>query len=115
VRRRWSGLFLNLLPGILYFVMGLLMIADPAMEIAIRARALAALLIVIGVVRLFVAASTQLWHHSWLMLHAVIAVISGFLIWNSWPFSGFWMAGSLVSFNLMVEGWTEIMLAAGYP
>lgn len=114
VRRRGSGLFLNLPSGILYFVMGLLMVCDPAIETLIRARALLALLIGIGVVRLFVALSIPLWHHGWLMLHALIAIISGFSMWNSWPVSEFWMIGLLVGLNMMIEGWTEIA-ASGYP
>lgn len=82
-RRRWSGLFLNLPSGILYFIAGLLIVCDPTIETLIRARLLAALLIVIGCLRLFVALSIPLGHHSWLMLYGLTAIISGFSIWIS--------------------------------
>jgi uncharacterized membrane protein HdeD (DUF308 family) len=82
---RWSGLFLNLPSGILFFTAGLLIICDPAIDTLIRARLLAVLLIVIGCFRLFVALSIPLGHHGWMMLDGLTAIISGFLIWNSWP------------------------------
>jgi uncharacterized membrane protein HdeD (DUF308 family) len=109
-RRRWSGPFLNLPSGVLYFVTGLLMLCDPAIDTVARARVLSALLITIGVARLFVALSIPLKHHSWL-IHAVTAIISGFMILNSWPVAGPWRIGLLVDFNMMIEGWVEITLA----
>ena len=111
-RVRWSGLFLNLPSGILYFMAGFLIICDPAIDTLIRARLLAVLLIVIGCFRLFVALSIPLGHHSWMMLYGLTAIISGFSIWNSWPISGLWYASSLVGLNMMSEGHMEITLAS---
>lgn len=111
VRWRWSGLLLNLPSGILSFLTGFLIVCDPAIDILIRARLLATLLVVIGVVRLFVALSVPLAHHGWLMFHAAIAIISGFWLWNSPSGSAFWMIGFLVGLNMMIEGGTEIAVA----
>jgi uncharacterized membrane protein HdeD (DUF308 family) len=112
-RERWSGRFLNRPSGILCFLAGLLMVSDPAMDMLLRARMLGLLLITIGVTRLFVALSIPLGHHSWLVSHALVAIISGISIWNSWPVSGFWLISVLVGSNMMIEGATEIALASG--
>jgi|SRR5580704_11326612 uncharacterized membrane protein HdeD (DUF308 family) len=111
VRWRWSGLLLNLPSGILSFLTGFLIVCDPAIDVLIRSRLLATFLVIIGVVRLFVALSVPLAHHGWLMFHAVIAILSGCWIWNFSSGSVFWMIGFLVGLNMMIEGGTEITLA----
>jgi uncharacterized membrane protein HdeD (DUF308 family) len=89
------------------------MVSDPAMDMLLRARMLGLLLITIGVTRLFVALSIPLGHHSWLVSHALVAIVSGISIWNYWPVSGFWLISVLVGSNMMIEGATEIALASG--
>jgi uncharacterized membrane protein HdeD (DUF308 family) len=111
-RIRWSGLFLNLPSGILYFTAGLLIICEPAIDTLTRARLLAVLLIVIGCLRLFVALSIPLAHHRWMMLDGLTAIISGFSIWDSWPISGLWYSSLLMGLNMMSEGHMEIRLSS---
>lgn len=110
-RRRWSGFLLNFPSGILYFLSGLLLVCDSSMSAETRVRILAALLIAIGIIRIFVALSIPMGHHSLLVLHAVIAAISGFSIWTYSAVSALWMIGLLIGLNIVMEGIAEIALS----
>ena len=35
----------------------------------------------------------------------------GLSIWRSWPISGLWVIGLFIGIDLIVDGWTEVMLA----
>ena len=50
-------------------------------------------------------------HRGWLIPNGVIAILLGLSIWRSWPISGLWVIGLFVGIDLIVDGWTEVMLA----
>jgi uncharacterized membrane protein HdeD (DUF308 family) len=109
--RPWSGFFINLLGGVLYAVAGLVMVANPALAAVTLTLVIAVMLIVAGLFRLLIAFSTQLHHHGWLILNGVISILLGVMIWRSWPVSGLWVIGMFIGIDMIVDGWTEIMLA----
>jgi len=80
--RPWSGFFINLLGGVLYAVAGLV-----------------------------IAFSTPLHHRGWLVLNGAISILLGVMIWRAWPVSGLWVIGMFIGIDMIVDGWTEIMLA----
>ncbi len=111
MRRQWQGFFLNLLAGVLYAVVGLLMVSHPAIAAVTLTLLIAMLLIVAGAFRLFVAFSLPLHHRGWLVLNGIVAIVLGALIWSSWPISGLWVIGLFIGIDLIFDGWTEVMLA----
>jgi uncharacterized membrane protein HdeD (DUF308 family) len=110
-RRRWHGFFLNLLAGLLYAVVGFLMVSNPALAAATLTLLIAMLLVVAGAFRLVIAFSLRFDHRGWLILNGVIAILLGLSIWRSWPISGLWVIGLFIGIDLIVDGWTEVMLA----
>ena len=110
-RRQWSGFFINVLGGVLYAVAGLLIILNPAMAAVTLTLLIAMILIVAGIFRLFIAFTTGLHHRAWVIVNGAISVILGFMIWDSWPFSGTWVIGMFVGIDMIFDGWTEVMLA----
>jgi len=110
-RRRWNGFFLNLLAGLLYAIVGLLMVSNPALAAATLTLLIAILLVVAGTFRLIIGFSMPFDHRGWLILNGVIAILLGLSIWRSWPISGLWVIGLFIGINLIVHGWTEVMLA----
>ncbi|HEY2523566.1 MAG TPA: HdeD family acid-resistance protein [Candidatus Binataceae bacterium] len=110
-RRPWSGFFINLLGGVLYAVAGLVMVANPALAAVTLTLVIAVMLIVAGLFRLFIAFSTPLHHRGWLVLNGAISILLGVMIWRAWPVSGLWVIGMFIGIDMIVDGWTEIMLA----
>jgi uncharacterized membrane protein HdeD (DUF308 family) len=110
-RRPWSGFFINLLGGVLYFVAGLVMVTNPARAAVTLTLLIAIILIIAGLFRLFVAFSTPLHHRGWLILNGAISVLLGAMIWDAWPVSGLWVIGLFIGIDMIFDGWTEIMLA----
>jgi uncharacterized membrane protein HdeD (DUF308 family) len=110
-RRRWHGFFLNLSAGLLYAVVGFLMVSNPALAAATLTLLIAMLLVVAGTFRLIIGFSLPFDHRGWLILNGVIAILLGLSIWRSWPISGLWVIGLFIGINLIVDGWSEVMLA----
>lgn len=110
-RRGWGGFFVNLLGGILYAIAGLLFVANPGAAAITLTLLIAMILIAAGVFRLFVAFTTPLHHRGWLIFNGVISLLLGISIWSSWPLSGLWVIGLFIGIDLIVDGWTEVMLA----
>jgi uncharacterized membrane protein HdeD (DUF308 family) len=110
-RRGWGGFFINLLSGILYVIVGLLLVGNPGAAAVTLTLLIALILTAVGAFRLFVAFTKPMQHRGWLIFNGAISVILGISIWASWPLSGLWVIGLFVGIDFIVEGWTEVMLA----
>lgn len=109
-RRQWSGFFIELFTGILYIIVGLMMIANPA-ESALALTLLIALFLMIGGVLRIVSALMIPFHHSaWVLLNGIIALLLGVMIWRQWPFSGLWVIGLFIGVDLLFYGLSMVML-----
>lgn len=109
--RQWGGFFADLLFGLLYIVVGLMMILHPAAA-AIELTLLIALFLFIGgIFRIALAASIRFHHAMWLVIHGVINILLGILIWRQWPLSGLWVIGLFLGIDMLFNGWTLIMLS----
>lgn len=107
----WSGLFMHLLVGILYVVVGLLTIVHPVAGALSLTLLLAALFMVGGLFRIVTAAAIRLPHWGWMLLNGIITFILGLVIWAQWPISGLWAIGLFIGIDLLLSGWSFIMLA----
>ena len=110
---RWSGMLLHLLIGVLYTVVGFVVIDAPAESAAALTLVIAVFLIVGGILRI-VAALTQRFHDwGWVLLNGAVSLFLGMLIYRQWPLSGLWVIGLFVGIDMIFNGWTWIMLAIG--
>jgi uncharacterized membrane protein HdeD (DUF308 family) len=104
--------------GILRFLLGGLMVACGLSVISHPLLGLASLTLVLagyfcadGIVRIIFAFDLRPeagW--GWMGLGGLVSVLLGAMIWNQWPLSGAWALGVLVGINLMMSGWTLIMV-----
>jgi uncharacterized membrane protein HdeD (DUF308 family) len=46
----------------------------------------------------------------WLLLHGVVNLLLGLLIWRQWPLSGLWVIGLFIGIDLLFNGWSLVML-----
>jgi uncharacterized membrane protein HdeD (DUF308 family) len=46
----------------------------------------------------------------WRLINAIVTLMVGALIWRNWPSSSVWAIGTLVGVNLMMTGFSRLML-----
>jgi uncharacterized membrane protein HdeD (DUF308 family) len=109
-RSRWGGFFIELCSGVLYAVVGLMIVAAPQQAAEGLTLLIAVLLIVGGIFRLAIAVSGNYHHWGWLFLSGLINLLLGVMIWRQWPLSGLWVIGVFVGIDMIFNGWTMIML-----
>lgn len=108
---RWSGMLMHLLIGILYVVVGFLIIDQPA-EAAINITlVIAVFLIISGIFRMVFAVSERFTGWGWVLLNGAVTLMMGMLIYKQWPASGLWVIGLFIGIDLIFNGWSWIMLA----
>jgi uncharacterized membrane protein HdeD (DUF308 family) len=109
--RDWSGFFLSLLMGVLYFVLGLFFLRDPGDALLAMTLLLACVLMVGGMFRVIGSVMYQFPHWGWTLVGGIINLVLGIMIWQQWPVSGLWVIGLFVGIDLIFTGWTWVMLA----
>jgi uncharacterized membrane protein HdeD (DUF308 family) len=108
---RWSGMLVHLLIGMLYSIVGLMMIDQPEVS-AIRLTLLVAIfLLVSGLLRVVFAVSERFPGWGWVLLNGAVTMFLGLVIYKQWPASGLWAIGLFVGIDLILNGWAWIMLA----
>jgi uncharacterized membrane protein HdeD (DUF308 family) len=109
--RPLGGSFMRFLAGLLYLVVGLLLVLNPIKGVAVLTLLLAISFIVQGIIKLIGAWQV---HPAkgwiWLMLSGAIALALGIIVWVQWPFDALWVAGLLFGINILFAGWSLIML-----
>ena len=109
--KRWSGFFLDLLTGILYVVAGWMIMSNPAQSALLLTLVIAMFLVFEGVFRIVVALAVRYPHWGWLLLNGVISLLLGVMIWRQWPYSGLWVIGLFVGIEMLLNGWSLVMLS----
>lgn len=108
----WRGFLLELISGVLYGVVGILLLVYPMAGVQALTVLLAAFLAIEGFVRISMALRVrpeQGW--VWLMFGGIASVVLAVLIFSQWPSSSLWVIGLLVGINMLFTGWSLIMLA----
>ncbi|WP_133127557.1 HdeD family acid-resistance protein [Legionella nagasakiensis] len=110
--KHWKGSAWHALIAVLYLMGGGIIIYDPFLASTVITALLAAVLIVMGVIRFIMAITlrdSKGW--GWLLLSGLTAGILGLLIFMQWPWSGLWIIGLFITVEMLVSGWTYIFLA----
>jgi len=100
--------------SVLYIAAGLYLLTHPLLAVA-------GLTLMLGIFFLFEGISDVFAYlfgpktggSKWLLLHAVVTMLLGVVIWSRWPYSSFWVIGTLVGISMVVTGVTRLMMAAG--
>ena len=111
LRRRWGCFFLELFAGILYAVVGLMIVGNPAEGALALTLVIAVFLMLGGLFRILTAVTARFHHWVWVLLNGVISLLLGLMIWRQWPVSGLWVLGLFIGIDMIFYGWSLIMLA----
>lgn len=107
---KWLGFLLHLMIGLLYLIVGALLIRHPVSASVSLTLLLGIFYIVIGIFRLIYAASTQGPKWGWGIFSGLISLLLGVLILNSWPASALYIIGLFIGIDLLFSGWSYVML-----
>ncbi len=108
---KWSALFLQLLVGILYVMVGMAVRDSPLESTALVTMFMAAFFIVVGAFRIIVSVVERFPQWGWALINGVVTLLVGLIIYDSFPLSALWVIGLLVGIELLFNGWTWIMLS----
>ena len=108
--KKWSGFFIDLLTGVLYLVVGFMVVANPGATAVALTLLIAVFLIVGGIFRIVISLSVRYFNWIWMLLHGIVNVVLGFAIWQAWPLSGLWVIGLFVGIDMIFNGWSLVML-----
>jgi len=109
--RKWSGLFLSLMLGILYIVIGVFCAARPAMAAVSLTLWIAAFCFVAGLFRMITSLILRFDQWGWMFFSGLITFILGAMIYSEWPFSGLWVIGLFVGIDMLLSGWSWILIS----
>jgi uncharacterized membrane protein HdeD (DUF308 family) len=112
MERQWGGFFIDLLTGVFYCVAGFMMVANPGASALALTLVISMFLIVGGIFRIVESLVGDLPHKGWVFLNGIVSLILGILIWRQWPDSGLWVIGLFVGIEMLLYGWSLVMLAS---
>jgi len=103
-----------LLSGVLYVVVGFMVLGNPAAGATVLTLLIALFFLIAGAFRIIVALTMRFpeWH--WLLANGAITLLLGLLIWKQWPSSALWVIGLFIGIELIFTGsaWVMLSLAA---
>jgi uncharacterized membrane protein HdeD (DUF308 family) len=110
-KKKWDGIFMHIVVGILYVVVGFMVLANPGSSAVTLTLLMAIFFILTGIFRFILALWTRLPNWGWEFINGIITLILGILIWEQWPVSGLWVIGLFLGIDLIISGWAWIMLS----
>jgi uncharacterized membrane protein HdeD (DUF308 family) len=111
VGRNGKGFAVHLLAAALYLVAGLFIVEDPVQAAAVIALLLAANFYVAGALRVIFSLAVRFPAWPWVLLHGTVDLLLGVLILSGWPGSSLKVIGVLVGIDLVLHGWSWMILA----
>jgi uncharacterized membrane protein HdeD (DUF308 family) len=109
--RRWGGMFLHLIGGILGILVGLLVVTHPVAGALAWTMLFASFFTVIGIFRLVTAIRLRFPNWGWAVFDGAVTLALGVLLWVQWPSSAIWFLGLAVGVSLILRGWSYIMFS----
>lgn len=108
----WKRFLLILLSGILYLVVGYLLLKNPVSGVVTITLLLAAFLFVEGIFKIvnsFQMKPAANW--GWLLISGIASLILGVLIYAEFPSSSLYILGLLVGIYFLINGFSMIMFS----
>ena len=107
---KWSAQLLQILVGVLYVVVGFIIMDAPIAATGSITVFVAAMFIVVGIMRAVTALTTRYPQWGWGLLSGLITLLLGVIIYKNMPGTALWAIGTLVGIELLFAGWFWLML-----
>lgn len=108
----WDGIRPHAVNGLLYLVVGAVIVNDPLVASTLLTLIIGIGLIMIGMMRAVSALQnrgTPAWAGT--LFSGILSILIGFMIMAQWPASGLWAIGLFVAIELMIAGWSYVLIA----
>jgi uncharacterized membrane protein HdeD (DUF308 family) len=109
--RRWRGFWMHLLAGVLYVVLGFMLVRRPLSSAAAFTLMLAAAFMIGGLFRIIISVVERFHGWVWVFVNGIVTLVLGILIWQEWPETAFWVIGLFVGIDMLFAGWSLVMTA----
>lgn len=109
--RQWSGIFVPILVGLLYSIAGIACLVNPTMSALTLTVIFAVLCFIGGLFKMIASAVMQFESWGWVFFNGVVTMILGLLIYSEWPMSGLIVIGLFVGIDMILSGWSWILLS----
>jgi len=110
---RWSGMLFHVLIGVLYGVVGYMIIDAPGISLAVLTKFIAIFLIIGGVFRIVAALVMRFHDWGWVLLNGAITLFLGLIINRQLPEASLWVIGLFIGLEMIFNGWAWVMLSLG--
>ena len=109
---RAGGVLWEILLGIVYGAIGLYMLVSPVAGLASLTLAIAAYLLVEGILELVLSFQLRPAPGTgWLLFDGIVTLVLAVMIWSTWPSSAAWVVGTLVGISMFFSGITRLMFS----
>src|SRR5262249_38845243 len=109
---RWKSVLLHVLMALVYLAAGIMIVIRPLLASLALTWTLAVMLIAIGVMRVVVGIQHRGTQGSgWAVFGGVVTAFFGLMILAKWPTDALWVIGLILAIELIVNGWTQILVA----
>jgi uncharacterized membrane protein HdeD (DUF308 family) len=97
--------------AVFYFFGGIYFLTHPLLGLGTLTLFLAVILLVEAVVEIAAYFATRdAGGSGWRLVNAIVTLLLGGLIWSNWPSSSVWAIGTLVGVNLLMTGFSRLMI-----
>src|SRR6516165_4032049 len=108
---KWSGMLIHILIGVLYIVVGYMIVDAPVINMVLITKFIAIFLIVSGAFRIVSALVVRFPDWGWVLLNGGVTLLLGIIINRQLPEAALWVIGLFVGIELVFNGWAWVMLA----
>ena len=108
---RWSGMLMHMLIGVLYIVVGYMIVDAPVINMVLITKFIAIFLIVSGAFRMISALVVRFPDWGWALLNGGVTLLLGIIINRQLPEAALWVIGLFVGIEMLFNGWAWVMLA----
>ena len=108
---KWSGMLMHMLIGVLYVVVGYMIVDAPVINMVLITKFIAIFLIVSGAFRMISALIVRFPDWGWALLNGGVTLLLGIIINRQLPEAALWVIGLFVGIEMLFNGWAWVMLA----
>ena len=106
-------MLLHVMIGLLYAVVGYMIVDAPGLTLLLLTKFIAIFLIVSGVFRIVSALILRFQDWGWVLLNGGVTLLMGIIINRQLPEASLWVVGLFVGIEMIFNGWAWVMLALG--
>jgi uncharacterized membrane protein HdeD (DUF308 family) len=110
---KWSGMLFHILIGVLYAVVGYMIVDEPVVNMVMITKFIAIFLIVSGAFRIVSAMVVRFQDWGWVALNGGVTLLLGIIINRQLPEAALWVIGLFIGIEILLNGWAWVMLALG--